>query len=385
MALAFKPATKKQRKLRMALMGPSGSGKTFTALTLATELAEGGAIAVIDTERGSASLYSDLFKFDSCELDHFKPENFMDAIQAAAAAGYKVLIIDSLSHAWTGEGGVLDRASAAKGNNFTDGWGKVGTPLQNKLVNAILDAPMHVIVTLRVKTEYSIEQNAQGKSVPKRIGLKAVQREGLEYEFDLIGLLSIDNALTIEKTRMAALNGLTVKNPEAKLGRQILAWLQQGAPEPQQQQQGQPRPQLQAVPTEQAKTEPGEFTVDHDDITPAQMSVEEAKWRAEAEKRAEDLCKGMGYTAERIQKAIDRLRSLPSREEVEDAMKALEHRANECERKVVIAQIEKICNDQNWNDADRIRLAGNKPLIFLTLDEANELLIDVKKKTNSKH
>lgn len=232
MAFQFKKATKIQRRLRMALMGPSGSGKTFTALQLATELAEGGAIAVLDTERGSASLYSDRFTFDICELESFNPQHYIDAINAAAQAGYAVLIIDSLSHAWSGEGGVLDQVNRRGGNSFTDGWGKVGTPLQNSLIKTLLEAPLHVIATMRVKTEYSVEKDERGKSVPKRIGLAAVQRDGVEYEFDIIGVLDIQNTLTIEKTRMVALAGEVIAKPDAKLARKIMGWLSDGVAPP---------------------------------------------------------------------------------------------------------------------------------------------------------
>ncbi len=231
MSFTFKKAKKLQRKLRMALMGPSGSGKTYTALTFATELApHGGKIALIDTERGSAALYSDKFNFDACDLDTFDPQNYIDAIAAAAQAGYDVLIIDSLSHAWSGEGGVLDQVSR-RGGDFSQ-WGKVGTPLQNKLIKAILDAPMHVIVTMRVKTEYAVEQDDKGKMKPKRIGLGAVQRDGVEYEFDIIGTIDIQNNLTIEKTRMDSIVGETITKPGREFARRIMAWLSDGAAPP---------------------------------------------------------------------------------------------------------------------------------------------------------
>jgi hypothetical protein len=232
MALKIEKATKVQRKLRMSLMGPSGSGKTFTALKFAKELAEGDKVVLIDTERQSASLYSDLFNFDVINLPSSEPELYMEAIALAREAKAKVLVIDSLSHAWMGEGGVLDRVNAASGNKFTDGWGKIGTPLQNKLINAILDAPMHVITTMRVKTEYVVEQNDRGKSAPKRVGLSAVQRDGVEYEMDIVGNMSIDNVLTIEKTRMADLSGKIIPKPDGQLAKQILDWLNAGEAAP---------------------------------------------------------------------------------------------------------------------------------------------------------
>lgn len=232
MSFQFTKAVKAQRKLRMALMGPSGSGKTYTALTLAQELAQGGKIALLDTERGSASLYSDLVSFDTCALDSYRPESYIEAIKAASEAGHSVLIIDSLSHAWNGEGGVLDRVNAQTGNKFADGWGKVGTPLQNQLMKAVLEAPMHVIATMRVKTEYVVEINEKGKSAPWRVGLAAVQRDGVEYEFDIIGLMDLENRMVIEKTRMASLVGEVVVKPDAKLAKKIMAWLSDGVPAP---------------------------------------------------------------------------------------------------------------------------------------------------------
>src|SRR4051794_18011129 len=96
----FQRATKRQARLRLALIGPAGSGKTFTALAIATAL--GSRVALLDTERGSASKYSDLFTFDTCELEIHHPQRYIDAISAAEAADYDVLIIDSLSHAWNG-------------------------------------------------------------------------------------------------------------------------------------------------------------------------------------------------------------------------------------------------------------------------------------------
>ena len=93
---------------------------------------------------------------------------------------------------------MLDQVNKRGGNSFTDGWGKVGTPLQNRLMDAMLNAPLHIIATMRVKSEYVIEPDERGKSVPRRIGLKEVQREGVEYEFDLVGLLDLSNTLTIE-------------------------------------------------------------------------------------------------------------------------------------------------------------------------------------------
>mgnify|MGYP001393278694 FL=1 len=148
----FKKATKKQVKARIAIAGPSGSGKTYTGLVAATALANGRQIAVIDTERGSASLYSDYFEFDVLELEPpFSPQVYKQAIRAAEDAGYGVILIDSLSHAWEGEGGALDLADEATArqrtpNSYT-AWREV-TPLHREMVDAILQSKAHVVATM---------------------------------------------------------------------------------------------------------------------------------------------------------------------------------------------------------------------------------------------
>lgn len=233
----FIKASRTKKKLRMAIAGPSGSGKTYTALLLATELAAGGKVALIDTERGSASLYSDRFSFDTSELESFSPDLYMKAIQEAAEGGYAVLVIDSLSHAWFAQGGVLDQVNKKGGNTFVDGWGKIGTPLQNRLMDAILGAPMHVICTMRVKSDYIVENNDKGKAAPRRVGLKEIQRDGVEYEFDILAQMDINNNMVIEKSRMIDLAGATFDKPDGKIATRIEAWLNSGAPAVQSDQQ----------------------------------------------------------------------------------------------------------------------------------------------------
>ena len=229
--MPFTQAVRAQKKLRMALAGPSGSGKTFTALEIAKGL--GDKIALIDTERGSATLYGDKFHFDTLELEYFSVDSYIRAIDEASEAGYDVLIIDSLSHAWTGQGGVLDAVNNTKGNTFTDGWGKVGTPQQNRLMDTILRCPCHVIVTLRVKTDYDVQRDDKGRATPKKIGLQPIQRDGVEYEFDIMGRMDQQNNLMIEKSRMIDLADMNFPKPTRKLGARLLAWLNSGVkPEP---------------------------------------------------------------------------------------------------------------------------------------------------------
>jgi hypothetical protein len=222
----FQKATKKRAKARMAITGPAKSGKSFTSLSIAKHLGE--RIAAIDTERGSLSKYAnDVANFDVVELTSFAPKKYLEAMRAAAAEGYDVLVIDSLSHAWMGEGGLLDQKDKAGGNSF-NAW-RTLTPQHNELVDAILSYPGHVIVTMRVKTEYVIEQ-VGGKSVPRKLGLAPVQRDGMEYEFDVMAEIDRDHTITITDTRCSALDGVSIrKTTGADIAAPLLAWLDDGA------------------------------------------------------------------------------------------------------------------------------------------------------------
>ena len=231
----FQKATKKESLLRMAITGPSGGGKTYTALTIGAALIPSAKVALIDTERGSASKYADQFSFDVLELDDFRPAVYVRAIEAAQANGYNVLIIDSLSHAWFAQGGVLsivdDEAARSKTGNTFMAWRK-GTEVQNQLVDAILASKMHVIATMRSKTEYVIETDSRGKQVPRKIGLAPVQRDGVEYEFDVVAEMDITNTMLVQKSRCPALTNAVIERPGADVAATLRAWLSDGDPAP---------------------------------------------------------------------------------------------------------------------------------------------------------
>jgi DNA polymerase III delta prime subunit len=232
--MAFKKAVKSQAKLRVALTGPAGSGKTYSALVLAKAL--GGRTALADSEHGSASKYSDVFEFDTTELEEFSLDSYLRVISEAAAGKYDVLVLDSISHAWTGKGGALEEVDARGGNNkFTNGW-KAVTPKQNAFVDSMLAYPGHLIATMRTKMAYEIE-DANGKKVPKKVGLAPVQREGVEYEFDVIIDLGVDGTARVTKTRCSALHDAFGKYDSIpKWGETLRAWVSSGvapAPKPQ--------------------------------------------------------------------------------------------------------------------------------------------------------
>jgi len=227
---AFQKATRQGRKARIALSGPSGSGKTYTALGVASAF---GKVAVIDTENGSASLYSDIFDFDVMTMTPpFDPRRVPKGIEAAAEAGYDVLVIDSLSPFWAGTGGTLDLVDQTKARSRSnDGFGawREVTPIQQGMVDSIIQSPIHILVTLRVKQAYEIQRDDKGKSKVVKLGLEPVQRDMLEYEFDVVGEIDMQHRLVVSKSRMSGLADTLIAEAGVELGERIRDWLN---PEP---------------------------------------------------------------------------------------------------------------------------------------------------------
>jgi hypothetical protein len=225
----FQPATKAQAKLRAALTGPAGSGKTCSALRMATGI--GGRIAVIDTERGSASKYADRFRFDTCQLADRTIEGYLAALDAAAKGGYDVLVIDSLSHAWQELLQEVDRLAKARFSGNTWAAWSEGTPKQRRLIDGILDWPGHVIATMRSKTEWNQQTDEKtGRLRPVRIGLAPEQGKGIEYEFDMLLELSTEHVGTVIKDRTGKFQDKVIEKPDEAFGRELAAWLAEGAP-----------------------------------------------------------------------------------------------------------------------------------------------------------
>jgi len=233
----FKPAQRTQAKLRLAIDGPSGSGKTYSALLIAKGLAGGdlSKVALLDTERGSGSLYSDLGAY--AILDFGPPytvARFVKAHDAAVAEGYEVIVVDSLTHFWSGEGGILDAVDKfaktnTSGNTFA-AW-KQGTPLQKQLMDTMLASPCHIIATIRSKVEWVIEDNEKGKKVPRKVGLAPDQRKDLEYEYTIVLNLSREHIATASKDRTSIFDE-RLEVPSEAMGAELAAWLGSAAPEP---------------------------------------------------------------------------------------------------------------------------------------------------------
>jgi len=213
-------ASRKKAKIRLGLQGPSGSGKTMGALLTAYGIFnDWSKISVIDTENHSADLYAHIGNYNVLSMSApFTPEKYIQAIEVCEKAGMEVVIIDSVTHEWEY---LIDYHSSLQGNSFTN-WGKI-TPRHNEFVQKILQSPCHVICTVRTKQDYVLQEK-NGKMVPEKVGLKSVQRDGLEYEFTLVFDLDMKNHATASKDR----TGLFFGKPENKLsietGKLIKDW-----------------------------------------------------------------------------------------------------------------------------------------------------------------
>lgn len=228
----FAPATREAAKARIALQGPGGSGKTKTALRMAERLADGGGIGVVDTERGSALKYApvpgrpdiEAHEFAHLPMAFCSPENLIAAVKAAEEARLAVLIIDSWSHFWAGKGGLLARVDE-EGKKINGGkfsaWGPVNE-MEQDMLDALLGFPGHVIVTMRTKNDYELT----GGKV-KKLGVKTVQREGAEYEVDVV-IDMVAGTGTVTKTRYTALDDACVHHPGEDFAEAILEQLGQG-------------------------------------------------------------------------------------------------------------------------------------------------------------
>jgi hypothetical protein len=234
--MTFQKAERKQARPKLALTGPSGSGKTFSALLLAAGM--GKRIAVIDTENGSASLYANMEKgplkgidFDVLEIaPPYSIDKYVQAIEAAVTAKYDVCVVDSISHAWAGEGGLLSKKEALDqrgGNSYTN-W--AGITKEHEIFKArILNAEIILICTMRSKQDYVLEVNEKGKSAPKKVGMAPIQRDGMEYEFTTVFDVAMDHHAVASKDRTSMFDGQIFKIAR-KTGEQIISWLSGGKP-----------------------------------------------------------------------------------------------------------------------------------------------------------
>ena len=226
---SFRKAVRTAVKVRIALAGPSGGGKSWTALTWAHAL--GKKIAAVDTEFGSLSTYVGVngWDFDVVEPDSFDPTKLAQLAREAATEGYEVLVVDSLSHYWNGAGGMIDLSEKLQsGSNKFSGWSKANER-ERTMIQALLSFPGHVIVTLRTKNEKVVEEDERGRKKVVDVVLKPIQRDGIEYEFGLVGEMDLSNTLTIKKSRIAPIAvGDSFDRPGPDIIRQVSEYLAAG-------------------------------------------------------------------------------------------------------------------------------------------------------------
>jgi len=227
----LKKATKEQAKLRLSVYGLSGGGKTYSSLAIAKGLCDafGGKIAVLDTEYKTASKYANLFAFETDEFGEPSIANYLKFIDMVKEdPDVTVLIIDSLTHAWHS---CLERVDKLKETTCKgDGrkaWGIV-TPEYKRLVNAIIQAPFHVIGTMRAKTEWS-SSNENGTKSVRRDTLAPEQREGFEYEFDMVIEMNASHYGTVIKDRTGKFQDEIIHKPGVEFGKKLADWLRDGA------------------------------------------------------------------------------------------------------------------------------------------------------------
>ena len=209
--MKIRRSERKQAKIKLALQGSSGSGKTYSSLLLGKGLTSGNftKIAIIDTENKSADLYAHLGNYNVVSMEApYSPERYIEAIEICEKAGMEVIILDSISHCWDY---LLDVHSNMPGNSFAN-WAKI-TPRQNSFINKILRSESHIIATMRVKQDYVLSQK-NGKMVPEKVGLKAIQRNDLDYEFTIVFDIDITHQAKATKDR----TGLFVNMSEFKMG-----------------------------------------------------------------------------------------------------------------------------------------------------------------------
>lgn len=242
MAFQVRKAVRQRRPLKISLEGLSGSGKTYTGLRLLFAMRRAGIgkrIAVADSENGSASLYAgvnvdgEAWDFDVIDIpnESQNPDGYAAAYEFLVKEGYDLILVDSMSHAWHGAMETVDRlAGASRGDKF-QAWATV-TPMQRHMLQTLTDGRAHCVVTMRVKSEYERVTGANGKDKIKKVGLKTDQREGAEYEFDMVLRMDQEHVATVEKVRgCSQMDGKHVQSPDPDFFRPLFDWWLTAEPE----------------------------------------------------------------------------------------------------------------------------------------------------------
>jgi hypothetical protein len=234
MVLELRKSERRKSKLRLGISGPAGSGKTYSSLKMAFGITnDWSKIALIDTENGSGDLYANLGEYSVISVSApYTPERYVEAITLCEKSGIECIIIDSLTHAWAGEGGLLDQhgkiTDSSSNKNSWTAWRTV-TPKHNALVESMLTSECHIIATMRAKMEY-VQDKEDGKTVVRKIGMGSIQRDGMEYEFTVFFELDQRHNAQATKDRTSLFDS-TIFNPNEIVGQQLKKWLETGKEE----------------------------------------------------------------------------------------------------------------------------------------------------------
>lgn len=229
MANLFQKAARHAVRLKIGIDGPSGSGKTMGALALAHGITQGGRIAVIDSENGSASLYADRYEFDTVQIANADPQTYMDMIDVAVDAKYDVVVIDSLTHAWQAVLNAKDDhdRNNPKSNSFAN-W-RLFAPRWEGLMQHILQAPIHVIATMRSKQAYE-QVDRGGKKAVVKLGLQPQVRDGAEYEFGIMFSVNQAHKAEATKDRTALFTDQFLDLCDTDVHASLVGWMNEGGP-----------------------------------------------------------------------------------------------------------------------------------------------------------
>lgn len=235
--MSFKKAERFLTNPTIAITGPTGSGKTFSALRLASGMAKamGKRFAVIDTENGSASLYSDHFDFDTLNITPpFTTEKYIQAINDAEKAGFCALVIDSITHAWAGEGGLLEQKAqldARPGSNHWTNWNPIKAK-DLKFKSAYLHSSIpFLIATMRSKMEYAQSEDG-GKKKVQKVGMAPVQSDGIEYEFSVVLDVAMNHECEVSKDRTHLFDKTPIFTITEETGELLVNWRNGGKARP---------------------------------------------------------------------------------------------------------------------------------------------------------
>lgn len=231
--MGFQKAERKLTNPTIAITGPTGSGKTFSGLRLAAGIAKtmGGRFAVIDAENGSASLYSEFFDFDTLNLTPpFTTEKYIEAIALAEKSGYVAVLCDSITHAWAGEGGLLEQKAqldARPNSNHWTNWNPIKAK-DTKFKNAYLHSSVpFFIATMRSKMEYAQTENG-GKKKIEKMGMAPVQSDGIEYEFSVVMDVAMNHECEVTKDRTHLFRQTKIFQITEDTGRLLVEWRNSG-------------------------------------------------------------------------------------------------------------------------------------------------------------